>query len=111
MAIEDIDGLAVDLDRLPVELSRLAPEIRRWAVRDEAERVRRIDGAPTEELAALWLALSQELPAINAYIDARIDNGPSNEAIVIGALAEGGFAAAAEVERRTGHRPGSDVEI
>jgi hypothetical protein len=111
MAIEEIDGLSVDLDRLPDGLSRLAPEIRRWAVRDEGERARRVDAASTEELAALWLTLSQELPAINAYLDARLgNNGPSNEALVLGAAVEGGFAAAAEVERRTGEPPQSATE-
>lgn len=106
MATEDIDGLSVDLDQLPEDLRDLAPEIRRWAVRDESERAQRIEGTSTDELASFWLRVSQEFPSINAYLDTRLEGEPTNEALVLGATAEAGLAAAAEVENRTGKRPG-----
>ena len=106
MATEDIDGLAVDLDQLPVELRELAPEIRRWATRDEAQRAQRIESASTDELAAFWLRVSQEFPAINVFLDTKLEGETSNEALVLGATAEAGLAAAGEVEKRTGRRPG-----
>ena len=106
MATEEIDGLSVDLDQLPPELSDLALEVRRWAVRDEGELAQRVEAASTDELAAFWLRASQEFPAIKAYLDANVEGSASNEALVLGATAEAALAAAAEIERRTGQRPG-----
>ena len=106
MATEEIDGLSVDLDQLPGELSGLAPEIRRWAARDEGDRAQRIEAASTDDLAAFWLRVSQELPTINAYLETTVEGEPSAEALVLGATAESALAAAAEVERRTGRPAG-----
>jgi hypothetical protein len=105
MATEEIDGLSVDLDQLPAELGALTSEIRRWAVRDGEARAHRVEAASTDDLAAFWLRISQELPAINGYLDAHVDGTASNEAVLVGATAEAALAAAAEVERRTGQRP------
>ena len=105
MATEEIDGLTVDLEQLPEELRDLAPEVRRWAVRDESERAQRIEAAATEDLAAFWLRVSQAFPAINAFLDERLEGEPSGESLLLGATAEAALLAAAEVERRTGQRP------
>jgi hypothetical protein len=101
MPTEEIDGVEADLGRLPAELQDLAPHVRRWATRDEEERDRRLEEAPTEELAAFWLAVSQRFPDINAYIEANAETPPP-EATVLATTAECAFEAAEVINRRTG---------
>ncbi|HEV2813504.1 MAG TPA: hypothetical protein VGW10_09655 [Solirubrobacteraceae bacterium] len=105
MATEEIGGLQVDLARLPEQLRDLAPTIREWATGDEDERERRHEAATTDALAAYWLALSQRFPEIQAYLDEQLAAGGSNEATVLGWVAEGALEAAQVVERRTGATP------
>jgi hypothetical protein len=105
MATEQIGGLDVDLDRLPEELHGLAPVIRRWATGDEDEREQRQEAASTEELADYWLTVSQEFPAINAFLEGQIEGERTNEALVLGWTAEGALEAAQVIERRTGQAP------
>ena len=104
--MEQIDGRDVDLTRLPPDLQDLAPVVREWAVSDEEERDRRLEAASTEELAALWLAVSPHLPAINAYLEAAVQGPDADEAIVLAATAESAIEAEQVVERRTGQAPG-----
>ncbi|HEX8085559.1 MAG TPA: hypothetical protein VF529_14800 [Solirubrobacteraceae bacterium] len=99
--MEEIQGLEVDLGRLPAELHELAPLIRTWSMADEEERDRRLEAASTEELAAFWLAVSPQLPAINAYLESAIEGQESNEAIVLAATAEAALEANRVIERRT----------
>jgi hypothetical protein len=103
--MEEIDGLQVDLDRLPEELRALGPTVRRWAISEEEERDARLESASTEELAELWLAVSPQLPAINAHLEQAIEGDESPEAIVLAATAETALEAAQVVERRTGSTP------
>ena len=100
--MEQIHGLEVDLGRLPAELQELGPLIRTWAVADEEDRDRRLEAAPTEELASFWLAVSPHLPAINAYLESAIEGQESNEAIVLATTAEAALEANRVIERRTG---------
>jgi hypothetical protein len=103
--MEEIDGLEVDLDRLPEDLRPLAPMIRRWAVAEGEDRDRRLEQASTEELADFWLAVSPQLPAINAYLEQAIEGQETNEAIVLAATAEAALEASGVIERRTGAAP------
>ena len=103
--MQQIDGLEVDLTRLPAELQGLAPAIRAWAVVDEEARDARLEGAETEELAGLWLNVSPQLAAINAYLESVIQGQESNEAILVAATAEAALEAAKVIERRTGQAP------
>ena len=97
-----IDGLEVDLGRLPPELQDLAPAIERWAATDPDERDQRLEQAATDDLAQFWLAVSPQLPAINAYLEEQAAGEQSNEAVVLAAMAEAALEASQVIERRTG---------
>jgi hypothetical protein len=107
--MEEIDGLQVDLGRLPAELQSLAPLIREWATLDDDARERRLESASTEDLAQFWLAISPELPAINAYLERQAAGGQeSPEAVAVAATAEAALGASQVIERRTGSPAGDD---
>ena len=104
--MEEIDGLQVDLGRLPPDLQSLSPVIREWAALDEDARDRRLESAPTEDLAQFWLTVSTQFPSINAYLEEHGGEGQETpEAIALAATAEAALAASQVIERRTGSAP------
>ena len=96
MAIEEINGAEVDLDRLPDEFDDLKPLIRRWAIGDDVKRGAAQEAAPTDELEELWNVVQPRFPEINEYLD----ENDSDEAHLLGNLAEGAMEASFELDRR-----------
>jgi hypothetical protein len=96
MAGETVDGIEVDLDLLPDDLRPLAPLIRRFSVSDDVERVERLEAASPEERAELERAAQPHWDAINAYLDAHIEQTGTPEqdvACVLDAFAQAAMEA------------------
>jgi hypothetical protein len=83
-----IDGLAFSVEKLPPALQSLAPLVHRFATGDDAIR----DDLITETAAAEWALVCAQveplLPQINAFLDSFGARPLSNEATLIGRLAE-----------------------
>jgi hypothetical protein len=96
VASEEIDGVEVDLGRLPSEFDDLKPLIRRWGIGDDLKRAAAQEAASTDELEELWNAVRPRFPEINEYLD----ENDSDEAHLLGNLAEGAMEASFELDRR-----------
>ena len=94
--MEEIDGIEVDLALLPDDLRPLAPLIRRYAVSDDVERVARMEAASAKDRAELEQAAQPHWDAINAYLDAHIEQAGTPEqdvALVLDAFAQAAMEA------------------
>ena len=101
--METIDDIPVDLSLLPDDLRHLAPLIRRYAVGDDVERVERLEAASVDELRALQAATQPHWDAINAYLDAHIDDTGTPQqdvALVLSSFAEAAAEAPVVLEER-----------
>jgi len=83
-----VDGLELDPQLLPEDLRRLVPYIIRWAVGDDIEREETLSRAKRKEIAQLLKDVGPSLSRIDEYLD-RFGSDPlSNEAVLLGRLAE-----------------------
>lgn len=83
-----IDGLPFVVDKLPPDLQSLSPLVRRFAVGDDAIRGDLMSEASEVERAELRAQVEPLLPRINAFLDSFGKRPLSNEAMLIGRLAE-----------------------
>ncbi len=83
-----VDGLPFDAAQLPIDLRPLADQVVWWSVGDDEARARRLNDASSDERRDLVRVVSPLLPRINDYLDSFGDAALSNEAVLVGNLAE-----------------------
>jgi hypothetical protein len=83
-----IDGLPFAVEKLPPALRPLAPLIRRFAIGDDAIRGDLTGEASAAEQMRVCAQVEPLLPQINAYLDSFGSQPLSNEAMLLGRLAE-----------------------
>jgi hypothetical protein len=83
-----VDGLPFSVEKLPPALQSLAGPIRRFAIGDDAIRGDPIGEASAAELARVRAQVEPLLPQINAFLDSFGSQPLSNEAMLLGRLAE-----------------------
>lgn len=83
-----VDGMDFDPKKLPKSLRPLATYVVRWAVGDDAERDHQISGAKPREIERLLRVATPLLESIDQYLDSFGSNPLTDEAVLIGRLAE-----------------------
>jgi hypothetical protein len=96
---EVVEGLRFDDAKIPSKLQGLLPMLRVWAVGDDQVRSERIRSAPDGDLRDLVGAVAPLLIEIDALIAAENGVG-SDEAVLLGDLAQAVLEAKQELERR-----------
>lgn len=83
-----VDELVLDPIKLPEDLRYLVPLIRKWSVGDDEERVRLVKNKSKKDKIDLVSKVSPYFKRINSYLDSFNDKPVSEEAILLGYLAE-----------------------
>ena len=96
---ELIDGMRFDAAVVTPELQQLLPMLRTWATGDDTARSDRIAAASSDALRELVTTVAGELHGIDALIDSR-GEPLSDEAVLLGRLAEAAREAQHELARR-----------
>jgi len=77
-----------ELELLPVQFHPIIPMIQKWAVPDDSEREDRLESASRIVLRSLVDEVSPYLGAIDSYLDSFGQDAPTEEAVLLGRLAE-----------------------
>jgi len=85
---------------LPEEFHKLIPLIKRWGICDDNERSEKIGKSSSKALAKLVDAVEPEFSIINKYLDTFNKRPFTEQAILLGALAEGTSEAKILLKRR-----------
>lgn len=83
-----VDGVPFDVDRMPRVFASLRGWIRRFAIGDDHIRGEVLAGVSAMERALMRTQVEPLLPQIDAFLDSFGDQPLSNEAILLGRLAE-----------------------
>ncbi len=99
--IPSIEEASINYQDLPEEFHKLIPWIKRWGICDDNERSEKIGKASSNALTKLVDAVEPEFSAISTYLDSFTTAKPLTEqAILLGALAEGASEAKLLLKRR-----------
>jgi len=80
--------LKTDLSKIPANLHELVPFLEDWAISDDTERQEKINDSSKSELKKLTNAVMPRMNAINTYLDSFKNQPLTQEATLIGNLAE-----------------------
>ena len=96
------DDAELDFSLLPDDLQALATLIARYAAGDDAERSDLLANASTDDLRALSTAVDPHWDAINAFLDANMEEiGPRQDlAIALDGFSQAAMEARDELEGR-----------
>ncbi|HLL60283.1 MAG TPA: hypothetical protein VK338_01070 [Candidatus Nitrosocosmicus sp.] len=83
-----IDGLEFHKEKLPEDLRPLSQYIRKYAISDDTLREEKLNKLSKKEKQNLITAVSPYMDSINTYLDSFKDKPLSNEAVLLGYLAE-----------------------
>ncbi len=90
---------AVDLSVLPEAFQNLKPFIEKWAISDDHERSLLVDKASRQVLTNLVQNVHPHIDAISKYLDSFGDRALSDNAILLGTLAECAMEAKLRLEK------------
>jgi hypothetical protein len=91
---------SINYQELPEEFHKLIPWIKRWGICDDNERSDKISKASSNALARLVTVLEPEFSVINTYLDSFQNKPLTEQAILLGALAESASEAKLLLKRR-----------
>jgi len=85
---------------LPTIFSALLPLVEKWAIHDDSERSAFLERLPTSVLKAFLLDVEPYVRVIDSYVDSFRGRNPSEQAILLGRLAESALEAKQIVAKR-----------
>ena len=98
--IPSAEEASINYQDLPEDFHKLIPSIKRWGICNDNERSDKIGKASSNALAKLVDAVEPEFSAINTYLDSFQNKPLTEQAILLGALAEGASEAKLLLKRR-----------
>jgi hypothetical protein len=98
--IPSTEEASINYQDLPEEFHKLIPWIKRWGICDDNERSDKIGKASSNALTKLVDAVDPEFSAISTYLDSFKNRPLTEQAILLGALAEGASEAKLLLRRR-----------
>jgi hypothetical protein len=98
--IPSAEKASINYHDLPEDFHKLIPWIKRWGICDDNERSDKISKASSNALVKLVDAVEPEFSAINTYLDSFQNTPLTEQAILLGALAEGTSEAKLLLKRR-----------
>jgi hypothetical protein len=98
--IPPAEEASINYQDLPEDFHKLVPWIKRWGICDDNERSEKISKASSNVLAKLVDAVEPEFSAINTFLDSFQNKPLTDQAILLGALAEGASEAKLLLKRR-----------
>jgi len=98
--IPSAEKASINYQDLPEGFHKLIPWIKRWGICDDNERSDKISKASSNTLAKLIDVVEPEFSAINTYLDSFQNKPLIEQAILLGALAEGASEAKLLLKKR-----------
>lgn len=91
---------SINLEDLPKEFHKLIPLIKLWSISDDVERSEKISRASSKRLVLLVNALEPEYCKIDKYLSSFKEEPLTDQAILLGDLAECSIEAKFLLEKR-----------
>ncbi|ATP55248.1 hypothetical protein CPT03_01605 [Pedobacter ginsengisoli] len=76
------------MENIPTELRVLVPLLNKWCISDDVERARLLEKTSKNKKEELMNTVNPLLPKINTFLDSFGDDPLSDEAILLGDLAQ-----------------------